>query len=111
MTATVSSYLGGDAVHSGAQRRSPAALIRGGTIVNHDSSRRADVLVQDGVIAAIGANLDAAAPIEVIDAGGCFILPGGIDPHTHLEFGFMERSRPTISNGVPRPRCRVAPPR
>ncbi len=64
-------------------------LIRGGTIVNHDSSRRADVLVQDGVVAAIGSSLDATAPTEVIDAGGCFILPGGIDPHTHLEFGFM----------------------
>jgi dihydropyrimidinase len=47
------------------------------------------VLVQDGVIVAIGASLDAVAPVEVIDAGGCFILPGGIDPHTHLEFGFM----------------------
>lgn len=44
MTATVSLHLGGDAVHRGAQRRSPLALIRGGTIVNHDSSWRADVL-------------------------------------------------------------------
>ncbi len=33
-------------------------LIRGGTIVNHDYSRRADVLLRDGVIAAIGANPD-----------------------------------------------------
>src|SRR5258707_2628279 len=66
-----------------------ATLIRGGTIVNHDSSRQADVLVQDGVVAAIGSGLDAAPSAEVIDAGGCFILPGGIDPHTHLEFGFM----------------------
>jgi dihydropyrimidinase len=64
-------------------------LIRGGTIVNHDSSRRADVLVQDGVVAAIGSNLATPVSGEVIDAGGCFILPGGIDPHTHLELGFM----------------------
>jgi dihydropyrimidinase len=64
-------------------------LIRGGTVVNHDSSRRADILVRDGVIAAIGANLEAPASAETIDAGGCLVMPGGIDPHTHLEFAFM----------------------
>src|SRR5580658_2544486 len=64
-------------------------LIRGGTIVNHDTSRRADILVRDGVIAAIGANLEAPAGAELIDAGGCSVMPGGIDPHTHLELGFM----------------------
>jgi dihydropyrimidinase len=66
-----------------------ASLIRGGTIVNHDYSRRADVLIRDGVIAAIGPNLEAPAGAEVIDAGGCYVIPGGIDPHTHLEFEFM----------------------
>src|SRR5579863_8755900 len=64
-------------------------LIRGGTVVNHDASRRADILVRDGVIAAIGANLEAPAGAEKIDAGGCFVMPGGIDPHTHLELEFM----------------------
>ena len=64
-------------------------LIRGGTIVNHDHSRRADVLVCDDVIAAIGTNLEAPAGAEKIDAGGCYVIPGGIDPHTHLEFEFM----------------------
>ena len=66
-----------------------ALLIRGGTIMNHDHSRRADVLVADGSIVAIGARLDAPAGAETIDAGGCFVLPGGIDPHTHLEMPFM----------------------
>jgi dihydropyrimidinase len=64
-------------------------LIRGGTVVNHDNSRRADVLIDDGVIAAVGQNLQAPAGAEVIDAGGCYVMPGGIDPHTHLEFEFM----------------------
>ncbi len=64
-------------------------LIRGGTIVNHDHSRRADVLVKDGVVAAIGTNLEAPSGAETIDAGGCYVMPGGIDPHTHLEFSFM----------------------
>ena len=64
-------------------------LIRGGTVVNHDHSQRADVLVRDGVIAAIGANLEAPSGAEKIDAGGCYVMPGGIDPHTHLELAFM----------------------
>ena len=64
-------------------------LIRGGTIVNHDASRRADVLVRDDAIVAIGANLEAPAGAEIVDAGGCYVMPGGIDPHTHLELAFM----------------------
>lgn len=66
-----------------------ATLIRGGTVVNHDHSRRADVLIEDETIVAIGAKLDAPTGAEVIDAGGCYVLPGGIDPHTHLELPFM----------------------
>jgi dihydropyrimidinase len=61
-------------------------LIRGGTVVNHDHSRRADVLVDDGRIVAIG---DKLSDSEVIDAGGCYVMPGGIDPHTHMELMFM----------------------
>ena len=64
-------------------------LIRGGTVVNHDHSRRADVLVSEQTIVAIGSNLDAPTGSEVIDAAGCYVMPGGIDPHTHLELAFM----------------------
>jgi len=64
-------------------------LIRGGTVVNADHSRRADVLVEAGRIAAVGTGLDAPVGAEVVDAGGAFVMPGGIDPHTHLEFSFM----------------------
>ena len=66
-----------------------ATLIRGGTVVNHDWSRRADVLVGDGTVVAVAPGLDAPAGADVIDAGGCYVLPGGIDPHTHLDFEFM----------------------
>jgi dihydropyrimidinase len=64
-------------------------LVRGGTVVNHDHSRRADVLVADGTIAGIGKDLEAPSDVQIIDAGSCFVMPGGIDPHTHLELMFM----------------------
>src|ERR1700728_4806598 len=64
-------------------------LIRGGTVVNHDHSWRTDVLVEGDKIVGFGPSLDASAGTEVIDAGGCYVMPGGIDPHTHLELGFM----------------------
>jgi dihydropyrimidinase len=64
-------------------------LIRGGTVVNHDHSRRADVLIDGETIVAIGTSLDAPTGAEILDAGGAYIIPGGIDPHTHLEMPFM----------------------
>src|ERR1700727_1466344 len=64
-------------------------LIRGGTVVNHDHSWRTDVLVDGDKIVGFGPSLDAPIGTEVIDAGGCYVMPGGIDPHTHLELGFM----------------------
>jgi dihydropyrimidinase len=66
-----------------------AILIRGGTVINHDHSRRADVLIDGATIVAIGGSIDPPAGTEAIDAGGCFVMPGGIDPHTHLELPFM----------------------
>jgi dihydropyrimidinase len=66
-----------------------AILVRGGTVVNADTSSRADVLVEDGLIKAVGANLDAPQGAEIIDAGGALVMPGGIDPHTHMELPFM----------------------
>jgi len=64
-------------------------LIRGGIVVNHDHSKPADVFIDGETIVAIGPKLSAPAGTEIIDADGCFILPGGIDPHTHLEMPFM----------------------
>lgn len=70
---------------------SKSVLIQGGTVVNADQEFRADVLCVDGLIAAVGNNLAAQAPIgcEVVDAGGPYVMPGGIDPHTHMNFPFM----------------------
>jgi len=64
-------------------------LIRGGTLVTADGQRRADLLCRDGLIAAVGTDLPADPGTDVIDAGGCFVMPGGIDPHTHLQLEMM----------------------
>ena len=69
--------------------KQPAVWIRGGTVVNADGERTADVLCVDGVIAAVGEGLDVPAGAEVIDAGGQYVMPGGIDPHTHMQLPFM----------------------
>ena len=63
-------------------------LIRGGTVVTAEGESRADVLIRDGLIEAVGPDLDASAD-RVVDAGGCYVMPGGIDPHTHMELPFM----------------------
>jgi dihydropyrimidinase len=64
-------------------------IIRGGTVVTSEQSFRADVLCDGGVITAVGENLEAPSGAEVVDAGGAFVMPGGIDPHTHMNLPFM----------------------
>ena len=64
-------------------------LIRGGTLVTAEGRRRADILCRDGTIAEIGTGLAVQPGAEVVDAGGCFVMPGGIDPHTHLQLPMM----------------------
>ena len=61
-------------------------IIKNGTVVTADLSYKADVKVEDGVITEIGPNLSGG---EELDATGCYVMPGGIDPHVHLEMPFM----------------------
>tara|TARA_B110001450_G_scaffold18686_1_gene17107 strand:+ start:348 stop:1787 length:1440 start_codon:yes stop_codon:yes gene_type:complete len=66
-----------------------SVLIKNGTIVNADQSFKADVLCADGKIQEIGSNISAPSGAEVIDAAGQYVMPGGIDPHTHMQLPFM----------------------
>ncbi|MFT3689330.1 dihydropyrimidinase [Paenirhodobacter sp.] len=61
-------------------------VIKNGTIVTADLTYKADVLIEGGKIVEIGPELKGDT---VLDATGCYVMPGGIDPHTHLEMPFM----------------------
>jgi len=66
-----------------------AVLIKGGTIVTAELSWQADVFCSEGTIQAIGSDLDVPAGADIVDAGGQYVMPGGIDPHTHMQLPFM----------------------
>lgn len=63
-------------------------LIKNGTIISDGQRQQADVYCESGLIKAIGKNLDFSAE-QVIDAQGQYVMPGGIDPHTHMQLPFM----------------------
>src|SRR5215467_2273468 len=64
-----------------------SVLIRGGRIVTAADDYVADLYVEDETISLIGESLDVAAD-KVIDASGKYVLPGCVDPHTHLDMPF-----------------------
>ena len=63
-----------------------STIIKNGTVVTADLSYKADVRVENGKISEMGPNLKGD---RELDASGCYVMPGGIDPHTHLEMPFM----------------------
>ncbi len=81
-------------------------VIRGGVIANADERTRADIRIRNGTIAEIGRDLDAGPGGREIDASGLLVLPGGIDPHTHLapnddyHDDYESGSRAALAGGV-----------
>ena len=64
-----------------------SVLIKGGRVITAADDYVADVFVEDERISLIGETLDVTAD-RVIDAAGKYVLPGGVDPHTHLDMPF-----------------------
>jgi len=64
-------------------------IIKGGTLVTADQTWQADIYCENGVIKAIGKDLEVPSNAEVLDASGQLVMPGGIDPHTHMQLPFM----------------------
>ena len=70
-------------------------VLKGGEVLDGGGRRRADVVVSDGAIAAVGADLDADV---VLDAAGCVVAPGLVDLHTHLRQPGREEAE-TVETG------------
>jgi dihydropyrimidinase len=68
----------------------PELLIRGGTVVNADGQRSADVRIVGERIAEIGSDLVPGSGARVVNATGHLVMPGGIDPHAHLQGAFVD---------------------
>ncbi len=64
-----------------------STLIKNGRIITADQDYTADVFIEDEKITAIGSNLPMQAD-KVIDASGKYVIPGGIDAHTHMDMPF-----------------------
>ncbi|HET6531338.1 MAG TPA: amidohydrolase family protein [Actinoplanes sp.] len=63
-------------------------LIKGGTVVGPAGAHAADVLVDGETIAAIFAPGRGPDGVETLDATGKYVIPGGVDAHTHMELPF-----------------------
>jgi dihydroorotase len=75
-------------------------LIRGGTIVDGTGKRVGDVLIDGGVIAGVGLDLDDGRPgIQTLDASGCIVSPGLVDLHSHLREPGREEAE-TVETGA-----------
>ncbi len=65
-----------------------SVLIKNGRIITASDDYQADIFIDKDKISIIGENLSIPAD-KIIDASGKYVIPGGIDPHTHLDMPFM----------------------
>jgi dihydroorotase len=80
-------------------RRPAAVVVRGGTVVDATGSRRADILIRDGVIDSVGPKMTSVpAGTVVLDAEGALVSPGLVDLHAHLRQPGREEAE-TVESG------------
>ena len=85
---------------TGPPLRAGPTTIKGGRVVTPDGVFTADVHIDQGVITDIGVGKYLPTPAEVVDARGCFVLPGGVDPHCHLVASVADASRAAAVGGT-----------
>ncbi len=88
-------------VEGSAARRAPGVVaIRGGTIltVTKGTIPNGTIVLRDGKIAAVGANVDVPSGAEVFDASGKFVSPGIIDAHSHIAADSINEGGTTVSS-------------
>jgi dihydropyrimidinase len=77
------------------------SLIKNGRIVTAVDDYTADILIDGGRVQTIGKSIGASPGVEVHDAGGLLVLPGGVDVHTHLDWEFgPSRTVDTFGTGT-----------
>jgi dihydroorotase len=74
-------------------------LIAGGEVIDEVGRRRADVLLSEGAIKAVGDRVDAPRGTQRLDASGCWVTPGLVDLHAHLRQPGMEEAE-TVESGA-----------
>ncbi|MHA1567587.1 MAG: dihydropyrimidinase [Alphaproteobacteria bacterium] len=76
-------------------------LIKNGHIVTAVDDYVADILIQDGRIHTIGKDISVGGDVDVHDAAGLLVIPGGVDVHTHLDWEFgLSRTVDTFASGT-----------
>ena len=87
-------------LHAQPARKGGALVVRGATIltVTNGTIPNGTLVVRDGRIAAVGANLDVPAGAEVFDATGKFVTPGIIDAHSHIAADSINEGGTTVSS-------------
>ena len=63
-------------------------LIRNGAVVTAATTTKADVLIEGEQIKEVRAGIPESAAQRILDASGTYVIPGGIDAHTHLDMPF-----------------------
>lgn len=64
-------------------------LIKNGTLITASDTFKADILIEDEKISRIGLDLEADSA-QIVDASGKLVMPGGIDPHVHLDLPMFD---------------------
>ncbi len=65
-----------------------SVLIKNGRVITARDDYQADIFIEHDKISVIGTSLSIPAD-KIIDASGKYVIPGGVDPHTHLDMPFM----------------------